>query len=62
MIRQASIPGVAELMIAPGPLLLAGRDIMIRHVNYSGIRGVIGSSKEVLFRLCDHVAGRHGNV
>src|SRR6185437_13064029 len=62
VVSQISIPRVAELMIAPRPLLLPWRDVMIGHVNHAGAGFVIVTSEEILFSACDHVTGWNRNI
>ena len=36
-----AIPGLAEIAVAPGPLLLSGRNAVVRDVDEPGLRGVV---------------------
>jgi hypothetical protein len=60
--REVSIPGVAELVIAPRPLLLAGRNVVVGDVDNARLHLVIITAKEILLAAHAHVGSRHGNV
>ena len=60
--REVSIPGVAELVIAPRPLLLAGRDVVVGDVDNARLRRVIVATEEILPAAHAHIGSWHGNV
>ena len=62
LIREVAIPGVTELMVAPGPLLLAGSNVVIGDMHHASVRRMVVPAEEILLRANDHVAGGHGNV
>ena len=47
VVAEIAIPGVAEIVIPPGPLFLPGRDVMVGNVNDPGIGGVIVSAEKI---------------
>ena len=61
-VGQIAIPRVAEVVIAPRPLFLAGRDVVVGNVNDAGLRGVIVAAKEIFLAAHAHVGGGHGDV
>ena len=46
-VGKVPVPGITELMITPGPLLLPGRDVMVGYVYDTGLGSVIVSAEEV---------------
>ena len=50
VIREAAVPGVAELVIAPGPLLLAGSNVVVGNVHDSRCGRVVVAAEEILAR------------
>ena len=61
-IRQVAVPCLSEISTAPGPLLLAGRNVVIRHMQDSSFFSIIVAAHEVIFGLLRHIGGGHGNV
>ena len=61
-VGEVAVPRVAELLVAPRPLFLAGGNVVVRHVNETGLRGVIVAAEEILARTHAHVGGGDGNV
>ena len=61
-IGQIPVPCLAEITAAPGPLLLAGRDMMIRNVQDTGLLSVVISAHEVVVRVVCHVGGGHRQI
>ena len=61
-VGQLAIPSVTEGVIAPGPLLLAGRDMAVGDMHKAALGLVIVAAEEIERRLADHVAGRDGDV
>src|SRR5215472_14032226 len=39
-VGQIAVPGITEIVIAPGPLLFAGRNVMVRYMDDAGLRPV----------------------
>ena len=62
VIRQTAVPRITELVIAPRPLLLPRRDVMIGDMNHAGLGPVIVAAKEILLGARHHVARRDGNI
>ena len=48
VVGQAAVPRVAEFVVAPRPLLLAGRDVVIGDMHEPGLRGVIVAAEKIL--------------
>ena len=48
LVGQLAVPGVAELVVAPGPLLLAGTDGVVGPVHEALAGGVVVAAEEVL--------------
>ena len=61
-IRQVAVPCLSEVSAAPGPLLLAGRNVMVRHMQDSCFFSIIISAHEIIFGLLRHIGGGNGNV
>ena len=59
---EIAIPRVAELVVAPGPLLLAGRDVVVGDVDDARLRRVVVAAKEILLAAHAHVGRGHWNV
>ena len=55
LIRQVPVPGTAEIPAAPGPLLLAGRNMMIRHMQDARFFSVIIASYKIIFGFFRHI-------
>ncbi len=36
-------------MVSPGPLLLAGGEVVVREVQHAGLRAMIVATKEIFF-------------
>src|SRR5580658_1192122 len=47
-VSQIAVPGVTEIMVAPGPLLLSRRDMMVGDVDDAGLRPIIVAAKKIL--------------
>ena len=62
LVGQVAVPRVAELVVAPGPLLLARGKVVIGDVHEARLPGVIVAAEEVLARPQRHVRGGHGNI
>ena len=61
-VGEVAVPRVAELVIAPGPLLLAGRNVVISNVHEARLGRVIIAAEEVLLRAHAHVGGGHRDI
>ena len=55
LIREITIPGAPEVTIAPGPLLLAWREVMAGHMQHTALRIVLITALEVILRIDSHV-------
>jgi hypothetical protein len=61
-VGQASVPRITELLISPGPLLLARSDVMVGHMDEAGVRGMVVAAEEITPCVHDHVTRGHGNI
>ena len=61
-VRQVAIPGVTKIAVAPGPLFLARRNVMIAHVQQPGAATVIVTAHEVVIAVTRHVRRRYRDV
>ena len=48
LIREIAIPGVAELVVPPGPELLAWRHTVVGNVNHAGTGRMVITTEEVV--------------
>jgi len=62
LVRQVAVPCASEVAVAPCPLLLSRRHMMIGHVEQSAFHVLFISAHEVEFRLNGHVGCRHGDI
>ena len=62
LIREISVPGFSEIAASPCPLLFPGRNMMIRHMEQTGLLLIVVSSDEVVFRTLCHVGSRNRNI
>src|SRR5665213_1285178 len=62
VVCQTAIPRIAEVVVAPGPLLLSWSDMVIGYMNDSTADSVIVSSKEIFLGAGDHVTGRNRDI
>ena len=62
LVGQIAVPGLAEVAAAPGPLLLAGGDVVIGDVQDARAHAVIVAADEVVIAVRAHVARGHGDV
>src|SRR5262249_46665526 len=62
LVGEVPIPGVTELVVAPGPLLFAGRDVMVSDVDEAGFAFVVVAAAKIFHRADRHVAGWNRNV
>ena len=62
LVGEVAVPGSAEVAIAPGPLLLAGREVMTGHVEHTAVGVVLVAAFEVEARVDAHVAGGDEDV
>ena len=61
-IGEVAVPGIAEFVVAPGPLLLAGGDVVVGDMDQAGPFGMVVAAEEILLRAHAHVRGRHRDV
>src|ERR1051326_8779052 len=59
---EISVPRVAKIVVAPGPLLFTGGNVMTGDMNNPTFRNVIVTAKEIFFASDAHVAARSRNV
>src|ERR1700744_1177046 len=62
VLGKMAVPGIAELMVAPGPLLLPRSDVMVGDMDHPCLRGVVVPAKEIVIGAEDHVAGWNRDV
>jgi hypothetical protein len=61
-VGEQAIPGVTELVVSPGPLLLARRDVRFGHVDDSRADAVVVTAKKCFARAHTHVGSRHWDI
>ena len=59
---EIAIPRVAELVVAPSPLFLTGRDMVIGNMDDTRLRLVIVTAEEIFLTAHAHVGRGHRNV
>ena len=62
VVGELAVPGAAEGVVAPRPLLLAGADPAVGDVDDAGPRPVVVAAEEVERAVEGHVGGRHRDV
>ena len=62
LVGQVAVPRQSEIPVAPRPLLLTRRDMVIGHVQHARTGIVLVTADEIVFRLDRHIGGRHGNI
>ena len=62
LVGEVAVPGLPEIAAAPGPLLLAGGDVMVGDVQNARLHAVIVSAHEIVVRMIGHVGRGHGDV
>ena len=62
LIRQVAIPCLPKVAAAPGPLFLAGRNMVIRHMQDAGAPSVVVAAHKVVIRMIRHIGGRHRDI
>ena len=62
LVGQVAVPGPTEVAVAPGPLLLAGREVVAGHVQHAGLGVVLVTALEVVLRVDGHITGGHLDV
>src|SRR5262249_8268471 len=60
--REVAVPGVAKFLVAPGPLLLTGRNVMVGIMDNPGLGVIVVSAEKILFASHAHIGSGHGNV
>ena len=60
-VGELAVPGPAELAVAPGPLLLAGHDVVVGHVQEPGAGAVVVAAEEVVVGMVGHVRRGYGD-
>ncbi|MNC24615.1 hypothetical protein D3C75_726720 [compost metagenome] len=61
-ICQIPVPGLAELPVAPGPLLLAGRDMMVRYMQQACLNAMVIAADKIVIRFVSHIGRRHRDI
>ena len=62
LIGQVTVPCLAEVAVAPCPLFLARRDMMVGHVQQAAAYIFFITAHKVIFGLDGHVRGGHGDI
>ena len=62
LIGQVAVPGAAEVAVSPGPLLLAGREVVAGHMQHAAAGVVFVATLEVKARVDAHIRRRHVDV
>ena len=62
IVGEAAVPRAAKVAIAPGPLFLAGTEVVAGHMEHAALGIVLVASLEVVLRVDGHVGGGHGDV
>ena len=61
-VGQVTVPCASEVAVAPCPLLLSGRDVVVCHVQHSGLCVVLVAALKVILAVNGHVARGHKDV
>ncbi len=61
-IRQIRIPPFPEVAAAPGPLFLARRNMVVRHMEHTRPHAVIVTAHKIKAGLFRHIGSRHRNI
>ena len=61
-VGELAVPRAPDRPVAPGPLLLAGRDRVVGPVHETGRGVMVVATEEVVDGVGDHVRGRHRDV
>src|SRR5690606_13872047 len=61
-VGEIPIPCLAEIPVAPSPLLFAGRHVMIGDMEQSGLRIVFISADKIVVGTDSHVGSWNGNM
>ena len=56
---QIAVPGLPEVPVAPGPLFLAGREMVAGNVEHTRLGVVLITALKVEARIYAHIAGGH---
>ena len=62
LVSQVSVPGLSEVSAAPGPLLLSGRDMMVRHMKQAGLFLIVISAHEIIVGMLRHIGGGNRDI
>ena len=62
VVGKFAVPCVAERMVSPRPLFLAGGDVAVGNVDETTMRGVVVAAEKVIVGGAYHVRCRHGDV
>ena len=61
-IGEVAVPGLAEVSAAPGPLLLAGGDVVVGNVQDARLHAVVVAAHEVIVAAGAHIGGGHRDI
>ena len=62
LVGEVAVPGSAEVSVTPGPLLLAGREMVGSHMEHTRLRIVLIASLEVEAAVHGHITRGHRDV
>ena len=62
VVCEAPVPGIAEFVVAPGPLLLAWSNVVVCIGDGASAPSMVVAAEEIPRRPDDHVAGGNGDV
>ena len=62
IVGEAAVPRAAKVAIAPGPLFLAGTEVVAGHMEHAALGIVLVAPLEVVLGVDGHVGGGHGDV
>ena len=62
VVGEAAVPRATKVAIAPGPLLLAGAEVMAGHMEHAALGIVLVASLKIVLGVDGHIGGRHGDI
>ena len=62
LVRKVSVPGFSEITAPPGPLLLARRNVVIRHMEKACLLPVIVPAHKIVFGFLRHIGSGNRNI
>ena len=61
-VGQCSVPCLAKFSASPGPLFFPGGNVVICHVQKSGLFSIVVFTDKIIIRAVCHVRSRHRNI